>query len=141
MSRPPFPAAFGLLNGFQSPLRVLMLLTPALLCAAAPAGSGAVTGRVSFAASGEYLELARVTLEGTGRETFTDAAGAYQFTEVPAGEARVRVFYTGLGGDAATVTVAAGQTARRDFALAGERAPAPAGGVVSLERFVVATSR
>ncbi|MBM3841714.1 MAG: hypothetical protein FJ397_00390, partial [Verrucomicrobia bacterium] len=108
---------------------------------ASPVATGTVGGRVSFAASGEYLELARVSLEGTGRETFTDAAGAYQFTEVPAGEVRVRVFYTGLGGDTAVVNVSSGQATRRDFALAGERAPAPAGGVVSLDRFVVATSR
>ncbi|MEN9813212.1 MAG: hypothetical protein RL479_1898 [Verrucomicrobiota bacterium] len=63
------------------------LLTAPALSAAAIA-TGALTGRVSFAASGEYLELARVSLEGTGRETFTDAAGAYQFTEVPVGEVR-----------------------------------------------------
>ncbi len=119
---------------------ILVLLTAPALSAAAIA-TGVLTGRVSFAASGEYLELARVTLEGTGREAFTDAAGTYQFAEVPAGEVRLRVFYTGLGGDMAVVTVVAGQSTRRDFALAGERAPAPAPGVVSLERFVVATSR
>ena len=142
MSCPAFSTTSRLLNGGNAPRCALLLLTmTAVFGAAAPAETGSVTGRVSFAASGEYLELARVSLEGTGRETFTDAAGGYQFTEVPVGEVRVRAFYTGLGGDTGVVNVAAGQTTRRDFALAGERAPTPAGGVVSLERFVVATSR
>jgi iron complex outermembrane receptor protein len=121
---------------------LLALLSGAATLCAAEAGTGTVTGRVSFAASGEYLELARVTLEGAGREAFTDSAGAYLFAEVPAGDARIRVFYTGLPGETATVVVAAGQVTRRDFALAGESAPAPAtAATVKLDRFVVATSR
>ncbi|MFM9081219.1 MAG: carboxypeptidase-like regulatory domain-containing protein, partial [Opitutaceae bacterium] len=86
----------------------------------ATSGTGSLAGRVSYAASGEYLELARVTLDGTARETFTDSAGSYTFTDIPAGAVRVRVFYTGLPAESAAVTVNAGETTRRDFALAGE---------------------
>jgi len=121
-------------------LLALIASNAALLGAAS--GKGSLAGRVSYAASGEYLELARVTLEGTGRETLTDSVGAYTFAEVPAGPVRVRVFYTGLPGESAAVTVNAGETTRRDFALAGE-APraATAENAVKLDRFVVATSR
>ena len=57
------------------PLAVIFVLLTAPALSAAAIATGVLTGRVSFAASGEYLELARVTLEGTGREAFTDAAG------------------------------------------------------------------
>ncbi|MFM9030729.1 MAG: TonB-dependent receptor plug domain-containing protein, partial [Opitutaceae bacterium] len=64
------------------------------------------------------------------------------FTDIPAGAVRVRVFYTGLHAESAAVTVNAGETTRRDFALAGEapRAATP-GSTVKLDRFVVATTR
>ncbi|MFM8334790.1 MAG: carboxypeptidase regulatory-like domain-containing protein [Opitutaceae bacterium] len=122
-------------------LLLTLLASPAALFGAA-SGTGVLAGRVSYAVSGEYLELARVTLEGTGRETLTDSVGAYTFADVPAGPVRVRVFYTGLPGESAAVTVNAGETTRRDFALAGE-APraATAESTVKLDRFVVATSR
>jgi TonB-dependent receptor len=100
--------------------------------------SGALAGRVSFARTGEYLERARVTIEGTGLEAFTDSVGAYVFPVVPAGEVRVRVFYTGLGDDVATLRVAPGQSARRDFSL-GEAGATEA--AVKLARFVVSTAR
>jgi hypothetical protein len=74
---------------------LISLLTALALGAALPAQpdtSGTVTGRVSFARTGEYLERARLTLDGTERETFTDALGAYTFTNLPVGDHTVRVF-------------------------------------------------
>src|SRR5688572_28224150 len=65
--------------------------------------TGTVEGRVLNLRNGEYLERARVTVEGTGLETFTDSSGQYRLTNVPAGSARVRVFFTGL--DVQTETV------------------------------------
>ena len=111
------------------------------LASAALAATGSLAGRVSYAVSGEYLELARVTLEGTGREVFTDSAGGYAFTDVPTGETRVSVFYTGLPPESATVVIVAGQAARRDFTLAGDGPRPAANATVKLDRFVVATSR
>jgi TonB-dependent receptor len=121
-------------------LLAALLLAPFLASAQAPA-TGTVTGRVSFAANGEYLELARVTLEDSGREAFTDSLGSFTFTAVQAGEVRLRVFYTGLATATATVTVAPGQTIRRDFPLADLAAPTRSEGAVKLDRFVVATTR
>jgi TonB-dependent receptor len=117
----------------------------ALAAAAAPApATGTVEGRVTNPATGENVEFARVTVEGTALETFTDAAGQYRFTAVPEGAARVKVFHTAGTAPVAAVTVAAGQTVTQNFALSGHQAaPAAPGatGTVKLDRFVVATSR
>ena len=46
--------------------------------------SGTIEGRVSHAGNASYLENARVMIEGTRFETFTDATGAYRLVDVPA---------------------------------------------------------
>jgi len=114
-----------------------------------PAGAqatatGTIEGRVSHGRSGEFLERARVTIAGTTLEAFTDASGQYRLSNVPAGAAQVKVFYTGQTSQTDTVAVVAGQTVQRDFNLtagpsrgAGERG----GPVVKLAEFVVATSK
>ena len=108
-------------------------VSPAL---AAEAATGTIEGRVLNARSGEYLEKARVTLEGTAREAFTDSAGQFRITQVPAGPARVRIFFTGLNPVVETITVTAGESVSREFTLGGER-----GDVVRLSEFVVGASR
>src|SRR5215212_702415 len=75
------------------------LLAAFALClndVAAQSSGGVIEGRVLNTRNGEYLEKARVTVEGTRLETFTDSSGQYRLTGIPAGAARVRVFYTGL---------------------------------------------
>src|SRR5688500_10908853 len=52
------------------------------------ASSGTIEGRVFDAGRGEYLEQARLVIEGTGQETFTDSSGQYRFSNVPAGEVK-----------------------------------------------------
>ena len=47
--------------------------------------SGTIEGRVLNTRNGEYLENARVTVDGTGLEAFTDSSGQYRLTNVPAG--------------------------------------------------------
>ncbi|MDO8544507.1 MAG: TonB-dependent receptor [Opitutaceae bacterium] len=124
-------------------LVALLLCTVATnpLRAAAPAagGVGAIEGRVFNPNTGEYLEKASVTIEGTGLATLTDNLGQYAFPSVPAGPARVRIFFTGMAVQTATVNVAPGQTVQQDFNLTamGQDPAAP----VKLERFVVETSR
>ncbi len=119
----------------------------AFAAAAASAQSvatGTVEGRVLNVRNGEYLERARVTVEGTGLETFTDSSGQYRLTNVPAGAARVRVFFTGLDVQTEAVVITSGATAQLDFNLeaGGRRTGAgPAGDVVKLGEFVVATSK
>jgi len=104
---------------------------------------GTIEGRVLNTRSGEFVERARVTIEGSALETFTDADGNYRIANVPAGTARVRVFFTGLLPRTDNVTVTPGQVARHDVSLQTfeTRADAGAGGVVQLDKFVVGTSR
>jgi TonB-dependent receptor len=104
--------------------------------------TGTIEGRVLNTRNGEYLEKARVTVLGTRLEVFTDATGQYRLTGVPVGEARVRVFHTGLAPQTISVSVGAGQIVTRDFDLIGaDRTPGPSDGTVRLDQFVVATSK
>ena len=52
---------------------------------AQPTATGTIEGRVLNVRTGEYLEGARLTLEGTTLETFSDSSGQYRFAGVPAG--------------------------------------------------------
>ncbi len=125
-------------------LAVALVAFTATVAFAQSVATGTVEGRVLNVRNGEYIERARVTVEGTGLETFTDASGQYRLTNVPAGPARVRVFFTGLDMQMESVAVTAGATAQRDFNLeAGGRRSEPgrAGDVVKLGEFVVATSK
>jgi len=119
----------------------------ALLAALAPgqtAATGTIEGRVFNPANGEYVERARVSVEGTTLETFTDSGGQYRLANVPAGTVSVRVFYTGLEAQTVAVSIAAGAITQRDFDLAAAAArPARGrpGEVVTLDAFVVATTK
>ncbi|MCX6934144.1 MAG: carboxypeptidase regulatory-like domain-containing protein, partial [Verrucomicrobia bacterium] len=64
--------------------------------AATASGFGTIEGRVINATNGEYVERARLTVEGTALETFTDSGGNFRLVGVPAGTARVAAFFTGL---------------------------------------------
>ncbi|MDO8541901.1 MAG: carboxypeptidase regulatory-like domain-containing protein [Opitutaceae bacterium] len=131
-----------------SPARAYVrFLLPCLLlffgrAAAQSSSTGTIEGVVSNTATGEYVELARITVEGTSLETFTDSAGQYRLANVPPGEARIKAFHTGGSSPAQSVLVVAGQTVKQDFALGGfPPAAAPADGTVKLDQFVVSTSR
>ena len=104
------------------------------------AGVGTIEGRVLNARSGEYVENARLTVEGTPLETFSDSTGTYRLTNVPAGTARVTVRFSGLPPLTTSVAVAAGGVAPHDISLTGAR-PGADGAVVQLDAFRVATSR
>ncbi len=97
------------------------------------AATGTIEGRVANGRTGEYVERARVSVEGTTLETFTDNGGQYRLTNVPAGTARVRVFFTGAEPVTTSVVVATGGIARRDFELGSS--------VVELSKFVVTSSK
>ncbi|WP_324749809.1 TonB-dependent receptor [Sphingomonas sp. LY54] len=93
------------------------------------AGKGTVTGRVIDPATGEYLRNAIIELTEAGgdRRTATSGEnGEYRLLDVPAGTAEIVVRYTGYALQSATVQVAGGETARRDFALAHRGADGPA---------------
>ena len=134
-------------------LPLFLLFLSALLLVAAPThgqapATGAIEGRVSNPATGENLELARITVEGTALEAFTDADGQYRLAGVPAGAVRVRAFRTGVVAQTLTATVAAGQIATLNFSLEGFSSARPAtgssaaaGGTVKLDAFTVGASK
>jgi iron complex outermembrane recepter protein len=109
------------------------------------AGTGTIEGRVFDQRRGEYLEKARIRVEGTAQEVLTDSAGTYRLTNVPAGTVRFSVFYTGLGTQNEIVTVSAGQTVQHDVTLAGVAGAKPsaaaAGDTIKMGEFVVSSSK
>ncbi len=98
----------------------LCLASIALLALTTPlpaqgTGTGSVTGRVLNTGTGSYLNNARITVEGTNLQVFTNEYGEFVLNGVPAGEVKLRVFYTGLEPRIVTVTVPAGETVNRDL--------------------------
>ena len=63
---------------------------------AAPVATASLSGRVSHAATSQYLNNARVSVKGTNLLTFTDESGTYRLDRVPAGTIVLEVFYTGF---------------------------------------------
>jgi TonB-dependent receptor len=81
------------------------------------AGTGAVAGRVFNQSTGVYVTNARVAVDGTLLQTFTDELGGYALAGLPAGAVTLRVFFTGLPEQTASVTVEPGATVTQDFDL------------------------
>ncbi len=104
--------------------------------------TGGIEGRVFDAGRGEYLENARVTIEGTALETFTDPSGTFRLTNVPVGTAKMKVFFTGIASPVETVSVSPNQITSHDVTLRGSgRTPAGTDATVKLDEFVVAISK
>jgi iron complex outermembrane recepter protein len=112
-------------------------------CAASAQGNagGTIEGRVLNTRSGEFIERARVTIEGTTLETFTDSTGQYRISNVPAGTVKLKVFFTGQTAQTDTVTVRAGETVQHDFNLTAGPVRAGADAVVKLDAFRVESSK
>lgn len=83
--------------------------------AAGPAGS--IRGTVTLAARGNPMPHTTVTLVPLGRETETDAAGAYSFEDVPVGNYSVLAHMHALTDERKPATVNEGQTTIVDFEL------------------------
>ncbi len=118
-----------------------LLLAAVFLCAAsaflrAQPATGVIEGRVVNGRTGEFVERARVTVDGTGLEAFTDTGGRFRLAPVPAGAARLRVFFTGFTPQVETVSVTPGAPAVREITLGAETRDA-----VKMADFVVASSR
>jgi TonB-dependent starch-binding outer membrane protein SusC len=82
-----------------------------------PRVAGSVTGIVMEAGSQRPLAGAQVLVVGTGIGGVTNNQGRYLLTNVPDGEARLRVERIGYAVTTATVMVRPGETAVLDFAL------------------------
>lgn len=135
----------------KKPLRVqrtrsAFLITVGLLCFsgfihAQTPPYGTIEGRVINPASGAFIELARVVVEGTLLETFTDSTGVYRLNNLPPGLVNVKVFHTGLAEQTKSVSIIANQTTQLDFALTGFQRKSPDGSVVKLDQFIVASTK
>src|SRR4051812_20000174 len=82
----------------------------AATASASSLATGTIVGRVINSRSQSTVENARVTVDGTALVTFTDADGNFQLTHVPAGSARLRVFFTGLAPQVVDVGVRANES-------------------------------
>ena len=104
--------------------------------------TGTVEGRVAASSTGSFLEHAQLRVESMATEAITDSGGFYRISGVPAGTIHLKVTYTGYTAQAVELTVVAGQTAVRDFALASITSQgADKDEVVKLNGFVVNTTR
>jgi TonB-linked SusC/RagA family outer membrane protein len=103
-----------------------LLATPAALLAQ---GTGSVRGTVVDAATQRPLSGVQVVVQGSTLGVLTDAQGAFQIANVPAGARVVRASMVGYAAREERVTVTAGQAASVSFALTQE--------AVALEELVV----
>jgi len=90
----------------------VFLPTP-LLSAQAPS---LLTGQVSNAATGAFLEGAEVSVDGTGRSVVTDREGRYELS-LPPGTATLVVRYTGLEPEKISVNVPPGTRVNQNVAM------------------------
>ena len=100
---------------------LLLALAVPLSGSQAQGNTAIVEGRVTDASNQRPLENVQVTIDGTQLGAMTNASGNYRITgiPVPAGTAEVvvRVRAIGYSRETRTVTVTAGQTTKRDFAV------------------------
>lgn len=94
----------------------------AMLALAGPApaaaqDTGAITGVVTDAQSGNPISGAQVTVVGTGLGALTNTDGRYLIRAAPAGNAEIRVDYIGYSSQQRIVRVPEGGTATQDFEL------------------------
>lgn len=107
----------GLIRPLRAVFALLLLTLLPFSAHGDGAATGVVVGRVFNPSSGEYLEKARLTVEGTPLETFSETGGYYRLSGIPAGTVRVGAFYTGLAPQFDDVVVAAGTTVEHDIKL------------------------
>ncbi len=88
------------------------------------ASTGNLNGTVTNASSGAAIAGATVTLTGVGSKT-TNSSGAYSWTGLTAGTYNISVSATGYSGQSSSVTINAGSTATKNFALTPSDTQAP----------------
>ncbi|MBI4623335.1 MAG: TonB-dependent receptor [Verrucomicrobia bacterium] len=116
------------------PFALLGIFSLALLSASARATEvGTIAGSVSNAATGNFLEGAKIEVPQLGLTALTDNTGRFVLTGVPAGTHEVVASYIGLDPMRSQVTLAAGQRAVREFGLTT--------GIYTLQEFRVTGER
>jgi iron complex outermembrane recepter protein len=147
---PSIPSSLRIILALIAALAITAFTAAATTAAstspALPAGTGTLEGRVFNLRTGTTVENARISIEGTALVVFSDIDGNFRITNVPAGNVRLRVFFTGLAPHVETLTLGPGEVVGRQVSLAGFRPDASAAGTttdttVQLETFVVDVSR
>jgi iron complex outermembrane recepter protein len=108
-----------------------------------PVMGGVIEGRIANGAGGVYLENVRVAVEGSARETLTNAAGRYRLIGVPAGSVRLSATHGGFRPQARMVAVAPGEVQRQDFVLvlADDPRAGKTDDITKLDTFTVVSER
>ncbi len=119
-----------LLRSATSLVAVLALCTG--FAHAAAAGSGSVSGSVTSASTRNALQGAVVSIPALNRSEFTDNAGTFTISDLPAGAVELVISYSGFEESRRTVTVRSGEVARLDADLKSTNA-------VMMDAFTVAT--
>lgn len=115
---------------------VALLLTGAVMAQ----DTGSINGRVLNVGNNRYLNNAKVSVDGTTIETYTNEFGEFRLNGVPAGEVKLKASYTGLDEETVTVNVTAGQPANYNFELTS-RARYGEDKALVLDTFVVESQR
>ena len=103
----------GKLRTLAAALLALTAFAPAL----SAQERGTVAGRVTATENGAAISGASVRVQGTTRQTVTDAGGNYRITAVAPGSYSITVSVIGRQPGSQTVNVAGGQTATANFQL------------------------
>lgn len=107
-------------SGILRPRRSLVTAFAFALAVLLPASAladGTVAGILKDAAHGTPLPGASVKLSPSGREAVTDRAGAFVFSQVPAGAYTLEATYLGLEPKTTSIRVSDGQVTRADAQL------------------------
>jgi iron complex outermembrane recepter protein len=126
---------------------LIAALSPALFFAtqsevrAQQSATGTVTGRVYNVQDGKYLPRARVSVQGTQIETFTDDYGQFVLNNVPAGDVTINADFTGQATSSTTINVPAGQTVSRELQFNAGTGKVNADGAIVLDPFEVQAQR
>ena len=113
-------------------LLVLLALVNGLAFGQPKTGSG-ISGQVSNAATGSYLNGALVLVTGTQQSAIADREGRYELNNLPVGENTLVVSFSGLDAQQIRVMVAPGQNLVRNVELTSS--------IYKMEKFTVAGER
>ena len=102
------------MNGRGLLVAVLLALAPSGLAAQA---NGSISGTVTDANRGEPIRGIQARVAGTRSLALTDAEGAYELREVPAGTHTVTFTWIGYRDQLVEVSVSSGQTVSLDVAM------------------------
>ncbi|MBL9206507.1 MAG: carboxypeptidase regulatory-like domain-containing protein [Opitutaceae bacterium] len=108
---------------------------------AAAADTGQIEGRVLNAATGAYLNNARVSIPGSDTLVYTDDAGRFIVRDVPPGPVTVRVTFSGFDSYETRILVNAGGTSNLEINLESRALFGDRDGSIKLEAFNVSSTR